>query len=125
VSAGGRVEVTAATAGSSVRFAVRDDGPGIAAEQLPRLFDRFWQAEREQRGGAGLGLAIAKGIVETHGGVITVASELGRGTTFSFALPIVASSVVGAAGGERDAGAGFEGGSRSSGLLRVAGAEAP
>jgi signal transduction histidine kinase len=80
----GQVEVTAVSAGDSIRFSVTDDGPGIAAEQLPRLFDRFWQAERSQRGGAGLGLAIAKGIVEAHGGTIEVRTELGRGSTFSF-----------------------------------------
>ena len=80
----GQVEVAAVSAGDSIRFSVADDGPGIAAEQLPRLFDRFWQAERSQRGGAGLGLAIAKGIVEAHGGTIEVRSELGRGSTFSF-----------------------------------------
>jgi signal transduction histidine kinase len=89
--AGGRVELRAAMTGarSGVRFSVRDDGPGIAPDQLPRLFDRFWQAERGQRGGAGLGLAIAKGIVEAHGGTIEVESTLGHGSTFSFTVPTV------------------------------------
>src|SRR5204863_163157 len=61
---GGRVEVSAAREGDEVRVAVRDTGPGIAAEDLPYVFDRFWQARSTRRAGAGLGLAIAKGIVE-------------------------------------------------------------
>ena len=81
---GGQVWVRAGTADGAIRFSVTDDGPGIAAEHLPRLFDRFWQAERGQHGGAGLGLAIAKGIVEAHGGTIEVSSDVGRGSTFSF-----------------------------------------
>jgi len=87
---GGLVEVGAEMAGRAIRLSVRDDGQGIAAEQLPRLFDRFWQAERDQRGGAGLGLAIAKGIVEAHGSTIDVQSAIGRGSTFSFTLPLAA-----------------------------------
>jgi PAS domain S-box-containing protein len=89
VPLGGRVELRAeAVAPGGVRFMVRDSGPGIAPDQLPRLFDRFWQAERGQRGGAGLGLAIAKGIVEAHGGTLEVESALGRGSTFWFSLPV-------------------------------------
>ena len=96
---GGLVEVGAEMTGRAIRLSVRDDGQGIAAEQLPRLFDRFWQAERDQRGGAGLGLAIAKGLVEAHGGTIEVQSAIGRGSTFSFTLPLAASAAT--AGGDR------------------------
>jgi signal transduction histidine kinase len=69
-------------------FAVRDRGPGIAAAELPHVFDRYWQG-RSKRGGAGLGLAIAKGIVAAHGGEIAVDSAPGKGTEFSFTLPLV------------------------------------
>jgi signal transduction histidine kinase len=68
-------------------FAVRDGGPGISEVELPHIFDRYWSG-RTRRGGAGLGLAIAKGIVEAHGGEIAVASTHGRGTEFSFTLPL-------------------------------------
>jgi signal transduction histidine kinase len=84
------VEVRAARAGGSVEFRVRDTGPGIAPEQVPHLFDRFWQGSRERRGSAGLGLAIVKGIVEAHGGRILVDSAVGRGTTFRFSVPLQA-----------------------------------
>ena len=70
-------------------FSVTDTGPGIPPDDLPHLFERFWQARHARRIGAGLGLAIVKGIVEAHGGRITVESEVGRGTTFSFAIPVV------------------------------------
>lgn len=69
-----------------VLFWVRDTGSGIAADELPHLFDRFWQG-RTARGGAGLGLPIVKGIVEGHGGRIWVESTPGQGSTFSFTLP--------------------------------------
>jgi signal transduction histidine kinase len=87
-SAGGTVNVTAAASGPfSVRFSVRDSGPGISEENLPHIFDRFWQARHAARTGAGLGLAIAKGIVEAHGGTISAESDLGVGTEISFELP--------------------------------------
>lgn len=70
-----------------VRFRLRDTGQGIAADTLEHVFDRFWQARSSRRGGAGLGLAIARGIVEAHGGTIEVASELGVGTTFTCTFP--------------------------------------
>jgi signal transduction histidine kinase len=59
-------------------------------EDLPRVFDRFWRAQEGDKRGAGLGLPIAKGIVEGHGGRIWVDSALGRGTTFSFTIPVAA-----------------------------------
>jgi signal transduction histidine kinase len=69
-------------------FAVRDTGPGIPEQELPRLFDRFWTSPRGTSGsGTGLGLAIARGIVEAHGGRIWVESALGQGTSFFFTLP--------------------------------------
>lgn len=85
---GGSVAVRVEPAGDEVRFSVRDTGSGIPAEDLPYLFDRFWQARRTRRGGAGLGLAIAKGIAEAHGGRIWVESEEGKGSTFAFTLPV-------------------------------------
>jgi PAS domain S-box-containing protein len=76
---------------SSIIISVIDKGEGISKEDVPRLFDRFFQAERVVSGktrGTGLGLAICKGIVEAHNGKIWVKSELGNGSNFSFSLPI-------------------------------------
>ena len=67
---------------------MEDRGCGIAAEYLPHLFDRFWQAQRGARHGAGLGLPIVKGIVEAHGGRIWVDSTVGEGTSFHFTIPV-------------------------------------
>jgi signal transduction histidine kinase len=83
----GRVVVRARRLDKAVEIAVEDSGPGISAEHLPRVFDRFWQADRTSRSGAGLGLAICKGLIEAHGGRIQVDSALGRGTVFRFAVP--------------------------------------
>lgn len=83
----GVVTLRADAVAEGVRFSVSDTGPGIAEEHLPHLFDRYWQARRTPRGGAGLGLAIAKGIVEAHGGRIRVESAPGEGATFHFTLP--------------------------------------
>lgn len=83
---GGRVRVTPEVHPGDVSFAVTDTGRGIPANALSHVFDRYWQAKRG-RGGAGLGLAIAKGIVEAHGGRISVDSTPGVGTTFVFTLP--------------------------------------
>jgi signal transduction histidine kinase len=85
---GGRIEATCGVAGEEIEFVVRDTGPGIDAEHLPRLFERFWKADPATRGGAGLGLAIARGIVEAHGGRIRAESERGVGTTIRFTVPI-------------------------------------
>jgi len=88
--AGGKVRVTARREGSEVRVAVSDTGPGIPAEALPHLFDRFFRvdADRSRRtGGAGLGLAIAYEIARRHGGTLTVQSREGEGTTFVVWLP--------------------------------------
>jgi PAS domain S-box-containing protein len=87
VPAGGRIEMSARRLDAALELAVSDTGTGIAPEALPHVFDRFWRADRAARGGAGLGLAICKGIVEAHGGRIWAESELGRGTTFRFTVP--------------------------------------
>jgi signal transduction histidine kinase len=79
-------------ADDGVRFSVRDTGPGIPADDLPRLFQPFWQAKRGSLDGAGLGLMIARGIVEAHGGTIRAESVPGQGSTFSFTIPAVATS---------------------------------
>lgn len=84
---GGHIILAATRDGQSVRFTITDTGPGIPAENLPHVFDRFWQARRTGRHGIGLGLAIVKGIVDAHGGSIHIASELGAGTTFTVELP--------------------------------------
>jgi signal transduction histidine kinase len=86
--AGGRVVARAAAdASSEVRFTITDTGPGLSADELSHLFDRYWQAKKTAKLGTGLGLVIAKGIVEAHGGRIWAESEPGRGSTFHFTLP--------------------------------------
>ena len=70
-----------------LRFFVSDTGPGIPPEDQVRLFDRYWQVSRKDKGGAGLGLSIVEGIVEAHGGRVWVESEEGAGSTFWFFLP--------------------------------------
>lgn len=90
--ADGRVRVDAVPAelagAPAVAVRVRDTGRGIPPEHLPHLFDRFWQARESRRGGAGLGLAIAQGIVAQHGGALAVESVVGAGTTFTVTLPV-------------------------------------
>lgn len=81
------VRLTAARHDTNVRFCVIDRGAGVAQEDLERLFERFWQADRADRRGAGLGLAIAKAIVTAHGGTIGVLSQPGDGSEFYFELP--------------------------------------
>ena len=85
--AGGRVTVSARPEGEQMVISVQDTGPGITLEQQAHLFDRFWQARDGDRRGVGLGLAIAKEIVETHHGRIWIESAPGSGSTFSFSLP--------------------------------------
>jgi PAS domain S-box-containing protein len=93
---GGTVELRAKGEGELVRISVADWGPGIPQEEIPRLFDRYWQGAGEGRGSAGLGLAITRGLVEAQGGTITVQSEVGVGTTFSFTMPAPPSQMAGA-----------------------------
>jgi len=86
---GGRILLGAARSEDEVCFSVADSGPGIPPEEVPHLFDRFWQARRTDRRGAGLGLSIAKGLVEAHGGRIWLESTAGAaGSTFHFTLPV-------------------------------------
>jgi signal transduction histidine kinase len=85
---GGRITLGAKTGDTDVVFSVADNGAGIAADDLPHVFDRFWRTRKDRLGGAGLGLPIVKGIVEAHGGRIWVQSTPGRGTTFYFTVPM-------------------------------------
>jgi signal transduction histidine kinase len=87
-SPGGYVSVHCDRTPTYVTIAVEDTGRGITEEQLPHVFERFWQAQHARRAGAGLGLAICKGIVEAHGGDIRVESREGVGSTFSVELPM-------------------------------------
>lgn len=88
--AGGAITVTVAAAAAGVEIAVQDSGDGIAAEHLPHVFDRFYRtdaARDRDAGGAGLGLAIVRALVEAHGGAVRVASAgPGQGSTFTVAL---------------------------------------
>lgn len=84
---GGRITIAAAKRLGAVLFSVADTGDGIPPESLPHVFDRFWQAKRAERRGAGLGLPICKGIVEGYGGRLWVESTPGRGSTFYFTIP--------------------------------------
>ena len=88
----GGITITSVSEGSSVRVSVRDTGPGIKKEDIPRLFHKFEQitpVKDRKPGGTGLGLAISKEIIEKHGGKIWAESEFGKGTTFLFTLPII------------------------------------
>ncbi len=91
-SRGGSIVVGAARRDKEILFWVKDSGSGIAADELPHIFDRFWQAKKTQRRGTGLGLTICKGIVESHGGRIWAESALNQGTTMFFAIPIAHAS---------------------------------
>jgi PAS domain S-box-containing protein len=83
----GRIVVGAAAREDDVLFWVADTGGGISPENVPHVFDRFWQARKDGRLGAGLGLAVARGIVEAQGGRIWVESRLGHGSVFFFTVP--------------------------------------
>ncbi|MDR3765067.1 MAG: ATP-binding protein [Acidobacteriota bacterium] len=89
-ASGGRILIGAHDVEGFVEFYVRDFGPGIASEHLPRLFERFYRVDKarsRESGGTGLGLAIAKHIILAHGGTISAESELNHGSTFVFTLP--------------------------------------
>jgi signal transduction histidine kinase len=83
---GGAVSIGAEVKGRDVVFFVRDTGPGIEADELPKLFERHWRSKSSSYKGAGLALAIARGIVDAHGGKIWAESRLGAGSTFYFSL---------------------------------------
>ena len=94
--AGGTVEVAAENEPGMVRTTIADTGIGMLSEDVPRIFERFWRADRARTfpsegggatGGTGLGLSIVKHIVESHGGNVSVQSELGQGSRFTVALP--------------------------------------
>jgi two-component system phosphate regulon sensor histidine kinase PhoR len=86
---GGEIEVSARKEGGWVQFSVRDTGVGIQPEDLPRVFERFYKADQSRSGGGtGLGLSIARHTVEAHGGRIWAESLPGKGSTFSFTLPL-------------------------------------
>src|SRR4051812_42608271 len=92
--AAGRVSVDVSRRGAFICFSVSDTGAGIAAPQLPHVFERYWQKKEDRRRGSGLGLYIAKAVVESHGGEIWVESEPGRGSTFSFTVPLASAVPV-------------------------------
>jgi two-component system phosphate regulon sensor histidine kinase PhoR len=86
---GGQIDVSARLISGAIAFSVRDTGIGIAEDDLPRIFERFFKADRARSsGGTGLGLAISHHIVEAHGGKIWVESIEGKGSTFSFSIPL-------------------------------------
>lgn len=103
--AGGHVVLAVAQVGTDVVFTVTDDGEGVAAEHLPHLFERFYRADsarNRDRGGAGIGLAIAKALIEAHGGRIGASSSgPGTGTTFTVAVPIKPTGEPAASAGVR------------------------
>ncbi|MBA3818041.1 MAG: response regulator [Deltaproteobacteria bacterium] len=86
--AGGTLSIATVPERHCVTFVVGDTGPGIAPTELAHVFERFWKSGDQGTAGTGLGLAICQGIIEQHGGTIRVDSELGRGTSFSFTIPI-------------------------------------
>jgi NtrC-family two-component system sensor histidine kinase KinB len=90
----GEIKISAEQRDNHVAVSVSDTGSGIPTEYLPHIFDKFVQVPDAPTGGAGLGLTISKSIVEAHGGQISVQSQVGRGTTFTFTLPLVAESAL-------------------------------
>jgi signal transduction histidine kinase len=84
---GGSVTMRAERSGSDVVVSVADTGPGIPEDELPHVWERYWKARKKGGVGLGLGLSIAKGLVEAHGGRIWVESEFGKGATFRFTVP--------------------------------------
>jgi two-component system phosphate regulon sensor histidine kinase PhoR len=90
---GGKVIISTNYNNESTIVSVSDTGMGISKEDLPHIFERFYKADKARsQGGSGLGLAIAKHTIQAHGGNISVKSEEGKGSTFSFTLPINAST---------------------------------
>lgn len=85
----GRIGVAAMTSGSEIVFTVRDSGEGIAPEQLPYIFDRYWTVKEGNPTGTGLGLYISQGIIKAHGGVLSAESTVGHGSEFRFTVPMV------------------------------------
>jgi two-component system sensor histidine kinase BaeS len=98
----GSVVLEAAVGSDSVIFRVRDTGVGIPPERLPHVFDQFWQGVKGDRRGVGLGLAIAKAIIDAHGGTIAVESTVGKGSTFTITLPVGVQSESASESGEHE-----------------------
>ena len=96
----GEITISAEQRDNHVAISVADTGSGIPTEYLPHVFDKFVQVPDAPTGGAGLGLTISKSIVEAHGGQISVQSQVGRGSTFTFTLPLAAEVFENAAGKE-------------------------
>ncbi|MCB0411355.1 MAG: ATP-binding protein, partial [Bdellovibrionales bacterium] len=84
----GHIKLKLKLSDQELLIAVSDDGPGIASDQLLKIFDKFWQAPSAKQFGMGLGMTIAKGIILAHGGRIWVQSELGKGTKFYFTITL-------------------------------------
>jgi len=84
----GTIRITARQRDHQIVLSVADTGPGIPQEHLSKIFDRFWRAPGTKEKGSGLGLSIAKGIVQAHGGTIWAESQLGKGSAFFFTLPL-------------------------------------
>ena len=89
----GSITISVQPLENEVQVAITDTGPGISDENLHRVFDRFWQAKNTKKLGSGLGLSIAKGIIDAHGGKIWVESQLGQGSTFKFTVPRTTSTL--------------------------------
>jgi signal transduction histidine kinase len=85
---GGRISIIASQGDQSILLRIGDTGMGIPEDKHQMIFDEFYQVEGGKHGGTGLGLAIAKGLVEKHGGSIWVESQLGKGSTFYFTIPL-------------------------------------
>ncbi len=107
---GGEIHLNAERRRNGAAISISDTGCGIPPKYLPRVFDKFSQAPNTISDGAGLGLAISKGLVEGHDGQISVQSELGRGTTFTFTLPSVPASIGTSGGASGGASGGTSGG---------------
>ncbi|MEZ4533804.1 MAG: HAMP domain-containing sensor histidine kinase [Cyanobacteriota/Melainabacteria group bacterium] len=89
---GGRIEVSARVRNGWLKLTVRDNGPGIPAESLPKIFDRFYRVDKARaraQGGVGLGLSIVKGIVDLHNGSISIDSKINEGTGVTISLPVL------------------------------------
>jgi signal transduction histidine kinase len=89
----GAIRISAHLQEDCIVVSVTDSGPGIPAEHLSKIFDRFWRVPGTRKQGTGLGLSIAKGIVEAHGGKIWAESELGQGSSFFFTVPLAGSGI--------------------------------
>jgi signal transduction histidine kinase len=85
---GGRIQISAVHEGDAVRVSVKDSGPGLAADDLQHVFEPFWQAQSTASLGCGLGLKIARAIVEAQGGTMWAESEPGNGARFVFTVPV-------------------------------------